>query len=110
MKEHKPLSESEIRDKLEGNYDRTTFYRSFKTLEETKIIHKIVIDNHVVKYAINNYITKKPDHAHFYCQICNTVKCLENVPIQQLNLPLGYVCFETELIIKGTCNLCQKLT
>ena len=31
------LSENEIRERLEGTYDRTTFYRSFKTLEEYNI-------------------------------------------------------------------------
>ena len=48
------LSENEIRERLAGNYDRTTFYRSFKTLEEHKIIHKIVVDNQLVKYALDN--------------------------------------------------------
>ncbi|MFW6290648.1 MAG: hypothetical protein ACOC0R_06735 [Mariniphaga sp.] len=38
-----PLSESEIRESLNENFDRTTFYRSFKTLLENKILHKIVV-------------------------------------------------------------------
>jgi Fur family ferric uptake transcriptional regulator len=48
------LSENEIRERLVGIYDRTTFYRSFKTLEEHNIIHKIVLDNQLVKYALDN--------------------------------------------------------
>ncbi|NLF42620.1 MAG: hypothetical protein GX587_07990 [Bacteroidales bacterium] len=32
MEAKQALSENEIRERLIGNYDRTTFYRSFKTL------------------------------------------------------------------------------
>lgn len=102
------LSENEIRERLAGNYDRTTFYRSFKTLEEHHIIHKIVVDNQLVKYALDNSVTKKYEHAHFYCGKCNTVRCLDDVPVQNYQLPKGYSNKETEVIIKGTCPSCEN--
>lgn len=102
------LSENEIRERLTGNYDRTTFYRSFKTLEEHKILHKIVIDNQLVKYALDNIVTHKKEHVHFYCCECNDVKCLNNVPVQKYQLPTGYVEVETEVLIKGTCAKCNN--
>jgi Fur family ferric uptake transcriptional regulator len=102
------LSENEIREKLAANYDRTTFYRSFKTLEESKILHKIVIDNQMVKYALDNSITNKKEHAHFYCNDCHTVKCLETVPVQEIKLPEGYIESETEVLIKGVCPICKN--
>lgn len=102
------LSENEIREKLEGNYDRTTFYRAFKTLHDHQIIHKIVVDNQIVKYAIDNSVTKKNSHAHFYCQDCNTVQCMETVPVSIPQLPDGFTSSETEIIIKGRCNHCQN--
>jgi Fur family transcriptional regulator, ferric uptake regulator len=102
------LSELEIREKLSATYDRTTFYRSFKTLEESKIIHKIVIDNQIVKYALDNSITNKNEHAHFYCNDCQTVKCLETVPVQEIRLPEGYTESETEILIKGVCPSCKN--
>lgn len=101
------LSENEIREKLAGNYDRTTFYRSFKTLEEHNIIHKIVVNNQLVKYALHNSITHKQDHAHFYCNDCNMVKCLDDIPIQKYQLPDGFSDKETEVIIKGICPDCK---
>jgi len=102
------LSENEIRERMVGNYDRTTFYRSFKTLEEHKIIHKIIIDNQLVKYALDNTVTHKDEHAHFYCNECNAVQCMDNVPIQKYQLPDGYSDVETEVLIKGTCANCKK--
>ncbi|WP_421918129.1 Fur family transcriptional regulator [Marinifilum sp.] len=102
------LSENEIRESLTSNYDRTTFYRSFKTLEENNILHKIVVDNQLVKYALHHSITRKQEHAHFYCSICKMVKCLDNIPIQKYALPDGFSDNETEVIIKGTCPTCKN--
>ena len=107
MTSNNALSENEIRNKLEGNYDRTTFYRSFKTLEEHRIIHKIVVDNQLVKYALDNSITSKKEHAHFYCNKCERVQCLDSIVIPHLDLPSGYRVAEIELIIKGLCGQCS---
>ena len=108
MNANQALSENEIRERLVGNYDRTTFYRSFKTLEEHKILHKIVVDNQLVKYAFDTSVSHKDEHAHFYCSECNTVKCMENIPVQKYSLPAGYSELQTEVIIKGLCSNCQN--
>jgi Fur family ferric uptake transcriptional regulator len=102
------LSEKEIRERLAGNYDRTTFYRSFKTLEEHNILHKIVVDNLLVKYALDKTVTHQPEHAHFYCNECHTVKCMDDVPVQKYQLPEGYSDAETEVLIKGICANCEN--
>lgn len=102
------LSENEIRERLTGNYDRTTFYRSFKTLEKHHIIHKIVVDNQLVKFALDKTLTHIKEHAHFYCNECNSVQCLEDIPVPQYQLPSGYSNKETEVIIKGTCPSCRS--
>lgn len=101
-----PLSENEIRTALNGNYDRTTFYRSFKTLEEHRIVHKVVVDNQIVKYELDSTITKRKRHAHFYCNSCKTVQCLDGVEVPNPVLPEGYRVSEIELIVKGECSRC----
>lgn len=103
------LSENEIREKLEGSYDRTTFYRSFKTLIENNIVHKIVVDNQIVKYALDPLITLKHSHAHFYCETCECVKCMDSVIVDIPALPEGYQANHIELIIKGLCASCSHL-
>jgi len=108
MSVNQALSENEIRERLLGNYDRTTFYRSFKTLEEHGIIHKIVVDNQIIKFAIDNSMIHKKEHAHFFCNECHSVQCLESVVIQEIKLPEGYTEEGTEIIIKGTCVNCKK--
>jgi Fur family ferric uptake transcriptional regulator len=102
------LSENEIRERLTDSFDRTTFYRTFKTLEEHNIIDKIVIDNQLVKYELDNSITKKKEHAHFYCDCCNSVYCLDTIHIPQTTLPEGYKAHGLELIVKGKCSKCSS--
>ncbi len=101
------LSEHEIRDSLVGNYDRTTFYRSFKTLEEHKIIHRIIVGKELVKYAIDQSVSLRSEHPHFYCHECHSVKCIEDVPALSYNLPVGYSNEKIEVLIKGTCSICS---
>lgn len=106
MKSDRALSENEIRERLQGNYDRTTFYRSFNTLEENHILHKIVVDSQVVKYA---FVNPSMDlHAHFYCTECRTVRCLEAVTFRKPALPDGYSGYGTEVLIKGRCSSCNN--
>lgn len=108
MAEGVALSEKEIRDKLASTYDRVTIYRSFKTLEEKHILHKIVVDNQLVKYALDNSITKKSDHAHFYCNKCEKVICYSDIEIFKSKLPDGFIEQETEILIKGICKDCSN--
>lgn len=100
------LSEHEIRNRLASTYDRTTFYRSFKTLLESGIIHKIVLDSQKVLYAIARRDYSK-GHAHFHCNECNSVRCLKTNGLQLVELPLGYHAVESEIILHGTCNVCS---
>ncbi len=102
-----PLSENEIRGRLTENFDRTTFYRSFKTLLDNNILHKIVVDNQLIKYALGKSAGNTINHAHFYCSSCNALECLEPVPLKLPGIPEGYLVQETEIIIKGLCSQCH---
>jgi Fur family ferric uptake transcriptional regulator len=102
------ISEDEIKRRIEGTYDRTTFYRSLKTLIENGIIHKIVVDNQLVKYAISENRPIGKNHVHFYCIQCGIVECLPGAEIKSPQLPVGYEQTEAELIIKGFCVNCNK--
>ncbi len=108
----RPLSEHEIKEQMGELYDRVTFYRSIQTLSRSGIIHRIVADNVMVKYALNqceNGHQHQVDHAHFYCRECHNLFCLKNIKLQSLNLPAGFVDEEHDLVIRGTCEQCNDL-
>lgn len=110
QKYSKPLSESEIRSEMEEAYDRITFYRNIQTLHAAGIIHKIVIDNTVVKYGLNvcdKGHNHQNEHAHFYCEKCTTVLCMHEVRIPTYGLPEGFLLSDSDIIIKGKCSTCN---
>lgn len=106
-----PLSENEIRDRMHEQYDRITFYRNVQTLADSGIIHRIVIDNTLVKYALNCCGKEKEhqhseNHVHFYCKNCGQTICLDAIPVHSYPLPEGFSMTDCEVVIKGYCNLC----
>ncbi|NMB98369.1 MAG: transcriptional repressor [Clostridiaceae bacterium] len=109
-----PLSENDIKDKMGYMYDRSTFYRTIQTLIDVKIIHRIVVDNTNVRYAINNLdydeVEHPKSHAHFYCRKCENVICMDNIQISNCSLPPNYEMDECEILIKGICENCRSIS
>jgi Fur family ferric uptake transcriptional regulator len=108
-----PQSENEVKNRMNDQYDRITFYRNVQALEEAGVIHRIVVDSHTVKYALNccgNDISHQHihKHVHFNCKSCGKTFCLENTDIQQYRLPAGFQTEECEVMIKGYCKFCSQ--
>lgn len=102
------LSENEIKNSLPDIFDRVTFYRSLKTLEENNIIHKIVLDNMSVKYALNRDSIIMKSHPHFHCIKCDKVLCIDAVIPQKTDLPDGFSIKSATVLLEGTCSGCEK--
>ncbi len=105
-----PLSENEIKIQMEEMYDRITFYRNMQVLTSAGIVHKIVIDNTIIKYGLSccgQEHRHQNEHAHFYCEKCHSVVCLKEVRIPDYQLPSGYKLFDSDIIIKGACEKCS---
>lgn len=103
------LTENEIKDAFSDLFDRVTFYRSLKTLEESKVIHRIVLNSNVVKYALNGQLVLSKIHPHFHCSICDRVICLDSSILDNnLHLPSGYKVESLQLLFEGTCPDCLK--
>lgn len=107
QKRMRPLTEEEIKEEMGELYDRITFYRTMQTLVGAGIVHRVVVDKTMVEYAINNK-GEECHHAHFYCKVCHTVTCLEDVPAYHYDLPDAYKVEECEVVIKGICPNCRK--
>jgi len=106
-----PLSETEVKEKLGDLYDRITFYRSVQSLMGVGIIHRIVIDNTTIKYALNKCTVvhnHQIDHIHFFCNNCKSLICLHDIKTLRYDLPNGFNRNECEVIIKGLCDKCNS--
>lgn len=105
QKEMIPLTEEEIRKEMGEIYDRVTFYRTMQALCGAEIVHRIVVDNTIVKYALNTE-GEPHSHIHFYCLKCHSVTCLKDIAIYPYELPADYRQEECEVLIKGICPSC----
>ncbi|GGH74702.1 MAG: transcriptional repressor [Bacteroidetes bacterium] len=90
--------------------DRVTLYRTLTSLQEAGIIHQVVDDETVKKYALCGGGCSQDhhhdNHVHFKCTSCGDTRCLENVVIPAVNLPKGYVMESEDLLVQGVCPEC----
>jgi Fur family ferric uptake transcriptional regulator len=105
-----PVTHHQIEADLDrsGKIDRVTLYRVLDWLTEKGLVHKVVSDDRVWRFRINQSDTASHQHAHFKCTQCAKVICLEDVhaDIGTPVLPAGYHRTETELTVKGICAEC----
>lgn len=104
------LSAQNLREAIGDMFDRTTFYRTLLTLEEHGIIHRIVADSEMVKYALNTRRELTEQHAHFLCDSCKQVWCLTQLAPPRYALRSGFEVSKVECIVHGLCAECASGT
>jgi Fur family transcriptional regulator, ferric uptake regulator len=95
--EGRPLSFEDVKSKL--SMDKATFYRNVSKFEDESILTSFESNNKKRYYEI-----RKVPHAHFICNNCNKIECLED--IEQIEIK-GYLI--SDMILKGVCKECNSL-
>jgi Fur family ferric uptake transcriptional regulator len=107
LKSDRAMSENELKGDFHELFDRVTFYRSLITLEDSGIIHKIVLNDNSVKYALNSHHHNENNlHSHFHCEECDEVLCLEGKTRFEAELPHNFVSRDVFVVIEGFCADC----
>ncbi|PRX57466.1 Fur family transcriptional regulator [Flagellimonas meridianipacifica] len=91
---------------LKNEIDKSTLYRNLTSFEQAGIIHRINDHSGTSKYAFGELPKGGQDHAHFVCENCETVYCMEVSTPLQLNVPKGFKTKNVQTIIKGICSKC----
>ncbi|BDD06392.1 Fur family transcriptional regulator [Aureibacter tunicatorum] len=106
------LAHSDLEEQLK-EFDRVTLYRTLNTFLEIGIVHKVLDDHGVAKYALCNDScdgAKKQhshEHVHFKCKICDKTTCIDSVEVPEISLPEGFKVEETNILIVGVCKFCN---
>ena len=95
-KERRPISFEDIKERL--NMDKATFYRNISKFESESIVNSFESNDRKRYYELRISL-----HAHFICNVCNTIECLRNVEPVKLD---GYKI--TDMIFKGICKRCNR--
>lgn len=86
--------------------DRVTIYRVLDWLSQVGLAHKIAGDDRVWRYNAAGHAHDRA-HAHFQCNRCGTVICLDEPSSRrEIPLPAGYTSQRVELTVKGVCSGC----
>ena len=91
--------------------DRVTLYRTLKTFEENKLIHRIDDGTGSVKFALcteSCQCQPQDMHVHFLCTKCNQTFCLNDIPIPSLNLPVSFNPDSISMVVRGVCANCNR--
>ena len=91
----KPISFDDIKDKI--NMDKATFYRNVSIFENESIVNSFESNDKKRYYELQEF-----PHAHFICNSCNKIECLEKPISIKLE---GYTI--TDMIFKGMCKECN---
>jgi Fur family ferric uptake transcriptional regulator len=104
------LTHNEVESRINRalGIDRVTVYRVLEWLTARGLAHKIAGDDRVWRFnAATGEPARSHSHAHFKCNRCGDVICLEDVRAgRNVRLPTGFRSQEVELTVKGLCADC----
>lgn len=111
FKEEFALSHADLEKELSPTYDRVTLYRTLNAFQDAGILHKVLDDQGVSKYALCSaaceYGHHNHEHVHFKCLRCGQTQCVDNVKVPDIQLPKGFEYEEANLLIQGVCPQCH---
>lgn len=86
--------------------DRVTLYRVLDWLVESGLAHKLTDANRVFRFAVVAP-GEAAAHAHFRCDRCARVFCLDGAPPRAPDLPQGFSLSRMEVDLHGCCPDCN---
>jgi len=93
--QNKPIAYEDIKGLI--RMDKATFYRNVSKFEQENILNSFESNDKKRYYEIQKNL-----HAHFICNACNTIECLQDFEMPELE---GYKIEDT--IFKGLCKACN---
>lgn len=105
--EDHPLSMTELEDRI-GSIDKSGIFRALLLFKQQHLVH-VLEGSQGTLYELCHSSSRLDDndmHVHFHCDYCGETYCLENIPIPNIDLPLGYRMQQANYMIKGACPKC----
>ncbi len=104
----RPISHDEVGEALDArgiSHDRVTLYRTLDWLVGHDLAHKVAGPDRAWRF--NAAREEGHQHAHFQCDRCGKVFCLESLqPAIAATLPSGFRLGRAELTFHGLCPAC----
>jgi Fur family transcriptional regulator, ferric uptake regulator len=107
------ISIHDLLAEFSSGFDKVTMYRTLHSFEEKGILHKVIDETGLERYALcqevcHDHNGHQHEHVHFKCTQCQKTECLDEQTRPQLKLPLGYTKTEANYLILGICKDCNS--
>jgi Fur family transcriptional regulator, ferric uptake regulator len=107
--QRRAMTHAELTERLADlGADRATIYRSLVLMSELGVLIRTQLGDAVWRYEMPNGSHRTHgDHAHFVCNECGGITCLndDEVTLRGRAAPLGV----TEVQVRGRCASCRRL-
>lgn len=110
MRCNHPVSLTDLEQSL-APMDKASIFRVLELFSEKDIIHEIEGGSRSMKYELchgEGHHSVSDQHAHFYCEKCDSVYCLDDVALPDINIPGEYKVKSVNFMIKGLCPKCNN--
>lgn len=91
--------------------DKSSIFRVLTVLLDHHILHSLEDGAGTVRYEIchgHDSCADEDLHAHFYCENCHKVICLDSIRLHDIALPDSFQIHSINFMIKGLCPDCGK--
>lgn len=105
---NRPLSLKDLTDEL-PTLDKSSAFRVLSLLVAHHVLHTLEDGVGIVRYEVCKGLDcslEEDIHAHFYCEVCQKVFCLDSVRLPSVTLPEGFRLRTMNYMFKGTCPDC----
>jgi len=106
-KSGKAMSQDSIEMEIDIAINRATIYRVLNRFCDDGVLHKIVAEDGIQYFALNDNQAEKTiehNHLHFRCVKCKAIECLHGEV--NFSIPNGYLVEDVNCILTGVCKDC----
>lgn len=98
--------EAQLAADADGGLDRVTLYRVLDSLVDCGLAQRTLDARGVYRFLLSSVQAAHAAHAHFHCQRCGGVTCLEQMAAPVAALPAGFTARQVKIEVQGLCAAC----
>lgn len=110
MESSRPVSLGELVTALD-TMDKSSVFRVLSLLQDHEMVHAVEDGKGIVHYELCESCglhSVGDMHAHFYCEKCGNVMCIEGIKIPEIAAPDGCEVRSVNYMLKGLCPDCLR--
>lgn len=104
------MSLTDLETRIE-TLDKSSIFRVLTLLLSHHLVHSVEDGRGIVKYEVchgEDHCSVDDMHVHFYCDVCHSVYCFDQIPVPVVDLPEGFSVGAVNYMLKGVCPSCNK--